>query len=87
MPKYRLKSEEEMAWNAIRRAATAELRLEAAAWLEKRLNDILPSLQVEFQKTLNAGALPELVANHETWVKDAMTAADRRTLGDDDAAR
>ena len=81
MPKYRLKSEEEMAWNAVRRAATAELRLQAAAWLEKRLNDVLPQMQVEFQKTLNAGHLPELVANHKTWVKDAMGVANKKTLG------
>lgn len=80
MPRYRLKSEEEMAWNAIRRTATAKYRLEAAAWLEKRLNDSLPGLQVEFQKALNAGNLPELEAEFETWVADAMEASERREL-------
>lgn len=80
MPKYRLKSEEEMAWNAVRRAVTAKLRLEAAAWLEKRQNDILPGLQVEFQKALQAGNLPELEAEYETWVEDAMQASQRKEL-------
>lgn len=64
-----------MAWNAVRRAVTVELRLQAAAWLEKRLNDTLPVLQVEFQKTLNDGQLPELLADHEAWVKDSMMTA------------
>jgi hypothetical protein len=77
VPKYRLKSEEEMAWNAVRRAASAKIHLEAAAWKEKRLNDILPALQVEFQKTLNSGSLPELEADHEKWVEDAILAARR----------
>lgn len=80
MAKYRLKSEEEMAWNAVRRAANAKLRLEAAAWLEKRLNDVLPQLQVEFQRTLAAGNLPELEAGYETWVEDAITASNARSL-------
>lgn len=80
MPKYRPKSEDEMAWNAVRRAATAKFRLEAAAWLEKRLNDALPGLQVEFQKAVNSGNLPELEAEFETWVADAMEASKHRAL-------
>jgi hypothetical protein len=80
MPKYRLKSEDEMAWNAIRRAATAKFRLEAAAWLEKRLIVSLPGLQVEFQKALQSGNLPELEAEFETWVADAMEASQTREL-------
>lgn len=80
MPKYRLKSEDEMAWNAVRRAVTAKLRLEATAWLEKRLNDELPGLQVEFQRVLNAGNLPELEADYEKWVEDALAAQRSRAL-------
>jgi hypothetical protein len=64
-----------MAWNAIRRAVTARLRLESQAWLEKRLNDELPALQVQFQRTLQAGDLPELEADFEKWVEDALAAA------------
>lgn len=69
-----------MAWNAIRRAVTAEIRLEANAWIEKRLNDVLPDLQVQFQKTLNQGRMPALKADYKNWVKDAMTAAIRPEL-------
>ena len=82
MARYRLKSEEEMAWNAIRRAVAARVHLEAAAWKEKRLNDLLPSLQVEFQRTLNAGNLPELEADYEQWVEDALTSAKRPKLNE-----
>ena len=82
MAKYRLKSEEEMAWNAVRRAVSAKLRLEATAWLEKRMNDELPALQVEFQRTLSAGALPELEADFEKWVEDALAASGRRSLSE-----
>ena len=80
MPRYRLKSREEMAWNAVRRAATAKLRLEAAAWLESRLNEELPALQHEFQRMLNAGRLPELEADYEKWIEDAMKVASTPAL-------
>lgn len=81
MAKYRLKSEEELVWNALRRAATTQVRLEAAAWAEKRLNDILPNLQVEFQRMVQRGNLPELDQEHlRTWVKDAAAAALRPQL-------
>jgi hypothetical protein len=87
VPDYRLKSEKEMAWNAIRRAATAKFRLEAAAWIEKRLNDTLPGLQVKFYQELNAGHLPELEAEFETWVDDAIKAQIELPTGEADAAQ
>lgn len=81
MARYRTKSREEMVWNAIRRAATAKLRLEAAAWMEERLNAILPELQLEFTKALNAGNMPVLEADFEKWVEDALTHAATLKLG------
>ena len=80
MPKYRMKSTEELAWNAVRRAVTARIHLEAAAWKEKRLNDELPGLQVQFQRALNAGSLPELEADYEKWVEDALKVSQERAL-------
>ena len=80
MARYRLKSEEEIAWNAVRRAVTARVRLEAAAWTEKRLNDLLPPLQIEFQKVLHDGYLPQLEADYEVWVDDAISAMRRPQL-------
>lgn len=74
MARYRLKSDEEMAWNAVRRAATARVSLEAAAWKERRLNDILPGLQVEFHKMLQTGNLPELEVEYEEWVERSIKA-------------
>lgn len=81
MPKYRLKSEEELVWNAVRRAATAQVNLEALAWKERRINDILPALQVEFQRMVQDGNLPELDEKHmKQWVKQALEAARRPKL-------
>jgi hypothetical protein len=74
MPRYRLKSDEEMAWNVVRRAATARIRLEAAAWMERRLNDILPELQLQFRQLLQTGVLPQLEAEYETWLDSAIRA-------------
>lgn len=81
MARYRQKSREEMVWNAIRRAATAKLRLESQAWMEERLNALLPELQLEFTKTLNAGNMPTLEADFEKWVEDALTHAATPKLG------
>lgn len=81
MARYRQKSREEMVWNAIRRAATAKIRLEAAAWQEERLNAILPELQLEFTRALNAGNMPKLEAEFEQWVDDALSAAATPKLG------
>lgn len=81
MAKYRLKSEEELVWNALRRAASAQVQLEATAWKEKRLNDLLPNLQVEFQRMVQKGNLPELDQAHlRQWVRDAAAAASRPQL-------
>ena len=85
MPKYRLKTDEEMAWNAVRRAARARIRLEAAAWEEKRQNDILPGLQVEFHKKLSGGNLPEIEADYEAWLEISLNALDRKSLEEPEA--
>lgn len=82
MARYRVKSDEEMAWNAIRRAATAKVHLEAAAWKEKRLNDLLPGLQVEFRKMLQKGELPELEVEYEEWVERSIRAMQGLPEGD-----
>lgn len=82
MPKYRLKSEEELVWNAVRRAATARIRLKHAAMMEHELNDVLPQLQVEFQNMVQAGNLPELDEAHlKEWVKDAVDSMHRPRIG------
>jgi hypothetical protein len=87
MARYRLKSDEEMAWNAVRRAASARVKLEASAWSERRLNDVLPGLQVEFHKMLQTGVLPELAVDYEEWVERTVAAMTTGSLtaGDGDA--
>lgn len=74
MARYRIKSQEELAWNAVRRAATARLRLESQAWLEARLNEVLPGLQVEFSKMIQEGDLPQLEVEYEEWVERSIRA-------------
>lgn len=88
MARYRLKSDEEMAWNAVRRAASARVRLEAQAWQERRLNDVLPGLQVEFHKMLQTGDLPQLEVEYEEWVERSIQAMRHGSLtpGDDSAS-
>lgn len=85
MARYRLKSAEELVWNAVRRAATARIRLEAAAWQEARLNEVLPALQMEFHRRLQAGDLPALEAEWKEWVTSAIEALSRPELEDDNA--
>ncbi len=88
MARYRLKSDEEMAWNAVRRAASARVRLEAQAWQERRLNDILPALQVEFHKMLQQGDLPQLEIEYEEWVERSIRAMRQGSLeAADDTAK
>ena len=80
MARYRLKSQEELAWNAVRRELTAKVSLEAAAWKEARLNDLLPAMQVEFQKMIQKGDLPKLDADYKSWLEAAFAAMQRPTL-------
>lgn len=82
MPRYRLKSSEELVWNAVRRAATARIHLEAAAWKEARLNEVLPALQMEFHKRLQDGDLPALEAEWKEWVESSIHALSARELGE-----
>lgn len=74
MARYRLKSDEEIAWNVVRRAVTARLRLQAAAWVEKQLNDLLPPLQVEFSRMLQRGEMPVLEPEYEEWLDVTLKA-------------
>ena len=80
MARYRLKSSEELVWNAVRRAATARIHLEAAAWKEARLNDVLPALQMEFHKRLQDGDLPALEHEWKEWVESSIQALSVKQL-------
>lgn len=54
------KDEAELAWSAIKRAATARVNYEAQVWRERRLNEELFKLWEEFQTALNDGKLLEI---------------------------
>lgn len=57
---YRRKSEAQLKWNAIKKAAIAKATLEAAIIRERLLNEYLSELWPEFEKSLQKGELLEL---------------------------
>jgi len=44
----------------------------AAAWKARKLNEVLPRLQDQFEAALNEGALLELTPGDVAWVRDAF---------------
>lgn len=83
MARYRTKDSVDLTWNAIRRAATARVRLETKAWEERRLNDVLSELWNRFEAGLHRGDVQELEEDYGQWVKDAL---DAHLLVEPDAA-
>ena len=57
---YRRKSEAQLKWNAIKKAAIARATLEAAIYRERVLNELLSEAWTEFEKSLQSGELLEL---------------------------
>lgn len=57
---YRRKSEAQLKWNAIKKAAIAEATLRAAIYREHLLNESLADAWTEFEKSLQKGELLEL---------------------------
>lgn len=78
MARYREKDEVDLAWNAIRRAATARVDLEVKTYRERRLNEVLGQLWHTFSRALSMGEVLELEPEYEVWVKDAL---DPKKLG------
>jgi hypothetical protein len=70
--RYSQKNEADLAWNRIRREVVAKVHLAAANWKEEKLNEILPRLQDEFEKSLIGGEILEIEASHETWVDEVL---------------
>lgn len=73
MARYREKDEVDLAWNAIRRAATARVDLEVKTYRERRLNEVLGELWRTFSRSLSQGDVLELEPEYEQWVKDALS--------------
>lgn len=57
---YKPKSEAQLKWNAIKKAAIARATLEAAIYRERLLDKYLSELWPEFEKSLQKGELLEL---------------------------
>lgn len=57
---YRRKSEAQLNWNAIKKAANARATLEAAIIRERLLNEYLAEAWTEFERSLQSGELLEL---------------------------
>ncbi len=78
MARYSEKNEADLAWEEIRRAVTYRANLAAANAKSRFLNEILPRLQGEFEKSLSEGTLlqlsdgaDELVERLEKEIRDA----------------
>jgi len=51
---------------------TYRANMAAAAWKARKLNEVLPRLQDQFEAALNEGALLELTPGDVAWVRDAF---------------
>ena len=72
MARYRTNDEVDLRWNAIRRAATARVRLEMKAVEERRLNTVLSELWSKYAAGLDRGEVLELEPEYEQWISDAL---------------
>lgn len=57
---YKVKSQEQLAWNKIKRAAQAQATFEAACFREERVNELLGELWPRFSQSLLEGEVLEL---------------------------
>jgi hypothetical protein len=69
------KNDNDLAWNHIRRVATQQVRLAAAAWTERRINEVLSPLQERFEAAITSGELLELEPEFESWVTETLDEA------------
>jgi hypothetical protein len=65
--RYIEKNEADIAWNEIRRRVTYQANLAAANWKERKLNEILPQLQIQFEAALQQGEILELESSEITF--------------------
>lgn len=72
MARYRQKDSVDLAWNQLRRAATARIDLKYRTLRENELNDVLSQLWGKFEQSLGSGELIELEPEYEQWVRDAL---------------
>lgn len=72
MARYRHKSEEDLAWNKVRRRLTAELDAEVRDVREEILNMVLAKAWEEFTTSLGQGKLPEIEGRYTDLVKAVM---------------
>ena len=72
MARYRTKDPVDLAWNAIRRTATARIDLKYRMLREEELNEVLSQLWTKFSMALGRGEVLELDPEYEQWVRDAL---------------
>jgi hypothetical protein len=72
MARYRKKDEVDLAWNALRAAATARINLKYKILREREVDDVLGQLWTKFERSLASGELLELEPEYERWVRDAL---------------
>lgn len=79
MASFRPKEDEDFAWNAIKRAATAEIDLELKSIREERVDAALRELWPAFLAGLNSGQVKTANPNYKAWVRDALARVNATT--------
>ncbi|MGZ6587120.1 MAG: hypothetical protein ACXVHX_22755 [Solirubrobacteraceae bacterium] len=64
MARYRHKSDEDLAWNRIRRRITQELDCEIKNAREEALNSLLSQAWTDYTKALGKGTVPEVESKY-----------------------
>lgn len=72
---FRPKTEDQLAWDLVKAAVTAQINLEVAGYRNRRRNELLGQLWPEFQASLNGETILELEPEYARWVSDAIGAA------------
>jgi biotin-(acetyl-CoA carboxylase) ligase len=72
MARYREKSQEDIAWNDIRRRLTRELDANLAAWREKELNKLVTAAWDEFTASMNKGVKVEVEPDMKDWISQLL---------------
>jgi methyl coenzyme M reductase alpha subunit len=67
------KTQADLAWDDIRREVTYRFNFAAATWKARKLNEVLPRLQEQFEEALNRGTILELEASDVSWLEDMLT--------------
>ena len=85
MARYRTKTEEDLAWNQIRRRITRDLDTRISDFREELLNKLLGSAFEEFALAQQTGETIQLEEDASGWIRDMLRDKLRPSLEADNA--